>query len=418
MYNKATMHYFNSAQKRVIPIGLSVALALFGDLSLFTVLVTQLEAVSLTLAQVGILLSIHRFIRIPLNPLVGLLQDRLGRRKLFITGLALAVVSTFLYGVAVGFLPFLISRILWGTAWALINVGGMTMTLDLSTPSNRGRLTGIYNTFIWLGFAVGPALGGRLTDTIGFRSAMLICAAIAAIGLLITVLLVAETRTPAHQESAASIHWRDYLSRLNPFSGNREIMKAQILLAVFMFAGDGVVLSTLTLLLRERLGEIVPFLGSLVGIATFSGALFAARSVAAALISSLAGRLADRFGKKPVLIGFFLLSIASYLMIGFSRTQPGLIASAVLTAFSGGAIMVLLMAHIGDHAHGSNTGAAMGKFAMMGDLGSSIGPALAFLLIPLIGISMVYSISAFIFFLSTIFLLLPLQSHPVTIVQK
>jgi DHA1 family multidrug resistance protein-like MFS transporter len=400
----------NSAQKRVLPIGLSVALALFGDLSLFTVLVTQLEVTQLTLAQVGILLSIHRFIRIPFNPLVGLLQDRLGRRILFITGLALAVVSTFLYGVSVGFFPFLFSRILWGTAWALINVGGMTMTLDLCTPSNRGRLTGIYNTFIWLGFAVGPALGGRLTDTIGFRSAMLICAAIAAIALFITVFFVSETRPQSSLASPSRITFSAYLERLNPFNGNREIMKAQILLAVFMFAGDGVVLSTLTLLLRERLGGLVPFMGSLVGIATFSGALFAMRSVAAALISPLAGRLADQFGKKPVLAGFFLLGIASYLMIGFSRTQPGLAFSAILTAFSGGAVMVLLMALIGDHAHDS-TGAAMGKFAMMGDLGSSIGPALALVLIPLIGISQVYSISAFLFLLCTLFLLIPLQSR-------
>lgn len=412
------MHPFNSAQKRVVPIGLSVALALFGDLSLFTVLVTQLEVTRLTLAQVGILLSIHRFIRIPLNPLVGLLQDRLGRRKLFITGLILAVVSTFLYSIAAGFVPFLISRILWGTAWALINVGGMTMTLDLSTPSNRGRLTGIYNTFIWLGFAVGPALGGRLTDTIGFRSSMLICTAIAAAGLFISIFLLSETNPQAANKPATRLQWGEYLSRLNPFSGNREIMKAQILLGVFMFAGDGVVLSTLTLLLKERLGEIVSFLGSLVGIATFSGALFAARSVAAALISPLAGRLADRLGRKPVLTGFFLLGIASYLMMAFSRTQPSLIASAILTAFSGGAIMALLMALIGDHAHSSSTGAAMGKFAMMGDLGSSIGPALAFLLIPLIGISRVYSISAFLFFLCTIFLLFPLQSHTAAPVQE
>lgn len=411
------MQHFNSAQKRVLPIGLSVALALFGDLSLFTVLVTQLEVTRLTLVQVGILLSIHRFIRIPLNPLVGLLQDHLGRRILFIIGLVLAVVSTFLYSVSAGFVPFLFSRILWGTAWALINVGGRTMTLDLSTPSNRGRLTGIYNTFVWLGFAVGPALGGRLTDTIGFRSAMLICAAIAAVALLIAVFLVSETRPHSNLAATGRITWRAYLNRLNPFSGNREIMKAQILLAVFMFAGDGVVLSTLTLLLRERLGEVVPFLGSLVGIATFSGSLFAMRSVAAALISPLAGRLADKYGKKPMLAGFFLLATVSYLMIGFSRTQAALAVSAVLTAFSGGAIMVLLMALIGDHTHDS-TGAAMGKFAMMGDLGSSIGPALAMVLIPLIGISRVYSLSAILFLLCTVFLFIPLQSQAESLAQE
>ncbi len=178
---------------RVLPIGMAVALALFGDLSLFAVLVTQLEVTQLTLAQVGILLSIHRLIRIPLNPLVGVLQDRVGRRIPFLIGLTLAVVSTVMYGLSHGFLPFLISRLIWGTAWACINIGGMSMTLDLCTPQNRGRLTGLYNIFIWVGFAIGPALGGRLSDTAGFQTAMLVCAAISAAGLLFSFFFVKET---------------------------------------------------------------------------------------------------------------------------------------------------------------------------------------------------------------------------------
>ncbi len=198
---------------------------------------------------------------------------------------------------------------------------------------------------------------------------------------------------------------------MNPLAaGNREILKAQVLLAVFMFAGDGVVLSTLTLLLKERLGNIVPFFGTLVGVATFSGSLFAARSVVAALVSPLAGRLADRFGRKPVLVVSMLLSVASYLLMAFASTATGLIASAVLTAFSGGAIMVILMAHIGDHAHSERTGAAMGQFAMMGDIGSSIGPALAFSLIPVIGITWVYVISAILFACSSLAAALPLRA--------
>ena len=55
---------------------------------------------------------------------------------------------------------------------------------------------------------------------------------------------------------------------------------------------------------------------------------------------------------------------------------------------------------------------------MMGDLGSSIGPALALVLIPLIGISRVYSISAFLFLLCTVFLLIPLQPQAESLAQE
>lgn len=409
-YNRNTMTSPNPSIKRIIPIGMAVALSLFGDLTLFTVLVTQLEVTQLTLAQVGILLSIHRLIRIPLNPLIGILQDRIGRRIPFLAGLTLAMISTAMYGLVHGFIPFLISRMLWGTAWGLLNIGGMSMTLDLCTPQNRGRLAGLYNTFIWVGFALGPALGGRLTDTEGFSTAMLICSGIAALGLVSSVLLVKETHSEVQQHSHPHLTWHDFLSRLNPLTGNRELFRTQILLAVFMFAGDGVVLSTLTLLLKERLGDFIPFLGALVGVATFSGSLFAVRSVVAALVSPLAGRVADHFGRKPVLITVFLMSSGCYLFMAFTRTQTGLVIGASLTAFCGGAIMVMLMSTIGDYAQSSRTGSTIGQFAMMGDIGSSLGPALAFTLIPLLGIHWVYTISAILLFLSSIFSAIPLRS--------
>ena len=58
-----------SKYKLIIPLGLAVCLSCFGDLTLFASLVTRLDVVGITLAQVGIILSIHRLIRIPGNPL-------------------------------------------------------------------------------------------------------------------------------------------------------------------------------------------------------------------------------------------------------------------------------------------------------------------------------------------------------------
>src|SRR5512136_2374009 len=123
---------------KILPIGLAAALSLFGDLSLFAGLVTQLDVVNLTLAQVGIILSVHRLVRIPGNLVVGYLQDRLGRRGPFVVGMLLAVVSTAAYGLVTGFWPFLLSRVVWGVAWALINVCGTTMVLDHSSETDRG----------------------------------------------------------------------------------------------------------------------------------------------------------------------------------------------------------------------------------------------------------------------------------------
>jgi MFS family permease len=92
------------APSRVLmPMGLAVCLSLFGDLSLFASLVTRADVLGLSLGAVGIMLSVHRLIRIPGNPLGGALLDRWGRRRLFILGMALATISTAAYGLVRGF---------------------------------------------------------------------------------------------------------------------------------------------------------------------------------------------------------------------------------------------------------------------------------------------------------------------------
>jgi MFS family permease len=233
-----------------------VALSLLGDLALFATLTTQLDALGLTLAQVGILLSVHRLVRIPGNPLAGALMDHLGRRPLFLLGMTLAVVATASYGLAGGFWLFLLGRVTWGLAWVLINVGGLNMVLDLSVPATRGRLAGFYNAWVWVGYALAPLLGGILVDSITFRPAMLVLALITSLGLLAAVWRLPETcpperRSPVGGKAAARLGllWRDARDLL---VSHAPVRRGMILFAMVQFAGDGIVLSSLALLVAQR----------------------------------------------------------------------------------------------------------------------------------------------------------------------
>ena len=193
----------------IVPLGLAVCLSLLGDLTLYTVLGSQHASVGISLAAVGVMLSANRLIRIPGNPLLGMLLDRLGRRPLFLWGMALGAISTASYGLVRGFWPFLLGRLLWGIAWTLINVGGMTMILDVSTPANRGHLTGMYNTWVLVGLGASQLLGGFLVDQIGFDAAMRWCAGLTALGGLIAFLALPETapREPADRPGPRGCSW-------------------------------------------------------------------------------------------------------------------------------------------------------------------------------------------------------------------
>ena len=400
--------------RALTPLGLAMCLSLFGDLTLYAVLVTQLDGVGLSLGAAGVMLGANRLIRIPGNPLAGFLLDRWGRRRLFILGMLLGVLSTASYGLVRGFWPFLVGRLAWGIAWTLINVGGMAMVLDLSLQSNRGRLMGIYNAWQMAGLAVSPLVGGFLVDAIGFRPAMLACAGLTAVGLAVAALALPETAGLAKRKSENLPMRHSPLNRaggakedsevssarasLAPFGGwrshlraNRGLVTAAGLFVIIQFAGEGLVLSTASLLLQQRFGPSIA-LGSLaLGVASAGGILLALRSLLASVVGPPAGHLSDgRAGRWPVIAGSLALGIVGFGLLASASSLWLVVLGVAVGAVSTGAVAAALTAYVGDLTPPGRQGMAMGAYATAGDLGSMAGPFLAFALLAVLDLRWVY----------------------------
>lgn len=389
--------------RRVLfPLGLAVCLSLFGDLTLYAVLPSEREAVGLSLAAVGVMLGANRLIRIPGNPLVGALFDRFGRRRLFLLGMVLGVASTLGYGMVTGVLPFLAMRILWGIAWTLINIGGITMVHDISTPQNRGRLAGTYNAWMLAGFAIGPLLGGLLVDSIGFRATMLIYAAAAAGGLAYAALALPETHVPGdappRQISATSRLTALMRSATEAFHGSPQLLSVLLLALVFQFVGEGIALSTLNLLLVERFGEQVAMGALLLGVASATGILSALRSLIAGAAGPAAGLISDRRNDRSLtMLGSLILGVGSFGLLAVAHSLPLVIAAVGLSAVSAGAGLATLTAAVGDLAPRERRGVVIGTYATAGDIGAAAGPLLAYALVAVIPLSWLYLICALAF---------------------
>ena len=391
-----------SARRVLLPLGLAVCLSLFGDLTLYAVLPSQREAVGLSLAAVGVMLGANRLIRIPSNPLIGVLFDRVGRRRLFLLGMVLGVLSTFGYSLATGFWPFLITRLLWGVSWTLINIGGITMVHDVSTVADRGRLAGIYNAWMLVGFAVGPLLGGFLVDAVGFRATMRLYAATTAIGLLVAALALPETyrRDPALRATAVpfaklSAFVRDEAQALRH---NPQLLSVLLLALIFQFVGEGIALSTLNLLTADRFGDTVSVGALALGVASATGILSALRSLIAGAAGPAAGLISDRRNERSlVMAGSLVLGIGSFALLSMARSLPLIVAAVALSATSAGAGMAGLTAAVGDLAPRRQLGAAIGAYATAGDIGAAAGPFLAFALALVIPLGWLYVICAFAF---------------------
>ncbi|MEV6170392.1 MFS transporter [Streptomyces sp. NPDC051954] len=129
--------------------------------------------------------------------LFGRIGDLYGRRRLFLTGLALFGAASLLATFAWDPASFLAGRALQGVGAAAIVPTGMSLlTTTFPEGPARDRAVGISGTLLSLGFTVGMVAGGVLTDAFGWRSTMGLLALFAVLVLPPAPGLLPESRTP------------------------------------------------------------------------------------------------------------------------------------------------------------------------------------------------------------------------------
>jgi MFS family permease len=366
---------------------------------MYAVLPSQSAILGVSLTAVGLLLGANRIIRIPGNLLAGALNDRLGHRPLFLLGMLLGMVSTASYALSHGFWPLLGGRLLWGIAWALINVGGYTMILDYSTGADRGRMTGLYHLAFALGLAISPVLGGTLTDALGFRSALWVCAAVTGFGLLVALLALPETRSTGRRTEtvAKKLSPRKWVGQMVATfrTMDRRIVRAGYVYFVAFFVNGGVLMSTVGLYVAQRWGDSITVGGAVLGVASVSGIMLSLRAILGMLAGPIAGIASDRLGNRwPVARWSLLLAMAGFTVLAVASQLWAIPVGVALVAAGAGALLTAVAALVGDLADRARPGLTMGALATSGDLGSATGPLVAYALAPVWGLGALYLLSA------------------------
>ncbi|MBN2499323.1 MAG: MFS transporter [Anaerolineales bacterium] len=390
----------------IMPLGFAVCVSLFGDLALFAVLPTRTEVIGISVASLGVIFGIHRLIRIPGNPIGGLFINKGRRKTYFLAGMLLAFISTLGYGMVTGLLPFILLRITWGCAWILIYISSMTMLIDVTTTGNRGKWNGIYNIWYLFGIAGGSLAGGYLADVIGYQQAMYVCAGMTLVGVLVSLFipesnpkqnfrLLGDERQKTHPIKTLQQLWT---STVNTIKNTPGMLIIVLLYMITQFVGEGVALSTISLLLKEKFGEFVSFSWTTLGIASVSGMLISARYILSGVSSPLVGNISDQLNNRKLLlsIGMFL-GIASFLVIGYSSSLQWITLGILLNAISGSALLVLLGALLGDISSEGAEGQMVGIYATFGDMGSALGPLFAYLILPIVNLPTVYMLCGVLF---------------------
>jgi MFS family permease len=387
------MHALTSTLRRLdpgrvlFPLGLGTALSLMGDATLYTVLPTHTADAGITLAGVGVILGINRAIRLLSNGPTGLAYDRMARRRIFVPALFLGALSTAIYAATRGFWPLFIGRLLWGLAWSGIWVGGATMIMDVTTTRDRGRWTGLYQTWFFLGTSLGSLAGGFLTDWLGYALAMWIGALVTLMGAIAALALLPETQNAHPHEISKTV------STAGPLRANGALWAAVSLQGINRFVVSGVLSATLALVVQQQLQGTSLALR----VATVTGILMASRNIFSMVAAPVCGVLSDRLHSRWLVTSWMVVIGIAGVMLMIWGDVVGLLAGVALTAISGGGIQSLATTLTGDLVSREQRGRAIGLLQTSNDLGSAIGPPLAYALMGVIALSGVYVLCAILF---------------------
>lgn len=100
---------------------------------------------------------------------LGRLSDIVGKRKIFVAGIALFTFTSFLCGLAWSIHALIVFRVFQGMAAAMIFATSVSILTLVFSPQERGRVFGINSAAVYIGLSLGPVVGGTITHHLGWR---------------------------------------------------------------------------------------------------------------------------------------------------------------------------------------------------------------------------------------------------------
>jgi len=279
-----------------------------------------------TLAELQWVLTAYLLTLGSLLVLGGSLGDLFGRRRVFVLGLSGFALTSALCAAAPTANLLILARLLQGVAAALLVPGSLAMISASFHPENRARAIGTWSGLGAITTALGPFLGGWLIDTGSWRLVFVINLPLSALGVVIALRHVPETRDAA---AARRIDVPGALSLTLALAG---IVYALIETPVSGFSGLPALATGLAVVAgvaffvaeRQSTQPMVPL--SVFGSRQFSGANVVTLFVYSAMGATtflLVVHLQEDLGYSALEAGASLLPVTA-LMLAFSARSAGL----------------------------------------------------------------------------------------------
>jgi ACDE family multidrug resistance protein len=306
--------------------------------------------------QVGLLITVFTFPGIILTPILGILADRLGRKRIL-------VPSIFLFGLAGGACGFtrdfellLAFRVLQGIGAA--SLGSLNVTLIGDIFSGRDRITAMgYNASVLsTGTASYPAIGGGLA-MIGWNFPFFLPLLGIPLGLWVLFSL-------DNPEPSSGLGLGTYLKKAFESVWKLEVLGLFLLNICTFIMLYGAVLTYFPIKLEATFRSESYVIGLILSVS----------SISSAITASQLGKISGRFSARQILVVAIFLYACSLLLVPLVSSQWMMVLPSMLFGTAGGMNLPTLQTLLVGSAPSEYRAAFMAVNGMVLRLGQTLGP--------------------------------------------
>jgi EmrB/QacA subfamily drug resistance transporter len=344
----------------------------------------------------------------------GRLGDIFGRRLTFLIGVALFTISSATAGLAPDTTSLVASRVVQGIGGALMMPATLSIVTNAFAPSERGKAIGTWAGVSALALAIGPVLGGLLTEDVSWRAIFYINVPVGIGAVLATLFAVRESRdtTVGREVDYAGVtaltaaltalvlaliegnSWgwgstsivaliAGSVATLAAFVWIELRVKAPMvefrLFASRNFIGANAIALIVTFAMLAQFFFLALYMQNILGYSPLAaGVRFLPATLMIVAIAPIAGRLTDRIGPRiPITVGLSLVSVAMFWLtqIDASTTYGGLFPSFILMGVGMALVMSPMSTAAMNAVADAKAGIASGILSMNRMIGGTLGVA-------------------------------------------
>jgi MFS family permease len=277
-------------------------------------------------AFLGVVIAAWPAARLITEPLFGVMADRTARVPLMVLGLVVAGASVGAMAIWTAPVGFVALRAMSGLGTALYDPAARGYLTDAAPEGRRGEVFGLYSAAQMGGILLGPAIGGIGTALVGGYAFVLVLSAVTTFAAAIAV----ATRVPelrgAHGRPIPAVAYAEFPGDLGPeldeagrgrvaaasegtapASLRNRFIAAAIIVNIAGYFGGGLYETIWSLFVTDRGGGV-----GLVGLT------FATFGLTTILVSPIGGRIVDRRGPFPFIVGGLVVMAGMMVLYPFA----------------------------------------------------------------------------------------------------